>query len=336
MIKVQNLSRHFKVWQKDAGVKATLKGFFKRDYILKKAVDNLSFEIKEGEIVGLIGANGAGKTTLVKMLSGIVHPSSGSASVLGYTPWQREKEFRKQISVVMGQKAQLWWDLPASDSFDLLKEIYEIPTKIFKDNLEELISLFEVKGLMKTQVRRLSLGERMKFELIAALLHNPMAVFLDEPTIGLDFNAQKAVRQFILNYRRKFNPIMIVTSHYLEDIESLCEKIFIIKDGQFVYEGSLDHLKSKYSSKKNISLRIEPDDALKLLNLCQKESACKILSQDSKSGEFEIQVAKTQANLLLESIIKETRMIDLDVKNESLVEVISEIMKNSSPASEYV
>jgi len=203
----------------------------------KWAVKDISFSVGPGEIVGLVGANGAGKTTLVKILSGIVYPTSGDAKVLGYTPWERSSALRKQVALIMGPKAQLWWDLPAADCFLLLKEIYEIPKADFKKNLDFLVKVLGVSGQLKIQIRRLSLGERMKMELIAALLHSPKVVFLDDPTIGLDITAQRAVRKFILSYKQERSPAMILTSHYMEDIEELCERLIIIREGSIVYDG---------------------------------------------------------------------------------------------------
>ena len=237
MIKVENLHKTFKVHKKEPGLKASGKSLFSRKWIEKKALVDVSLSIGEGEILGLVGANGAGKTTLVKILSGIIHPTSGTTHVLGFNPWERHNDFRKQIALIMGQKAQLWWDLPAEDCFLLLREIYQIPKKQYEENLSFLSNTLNISDQMNIQIRRLSLGERMKMELIAALLHNPRVVFLDEPTIGLDLTAQRAIRQFLLNYRQKHRPAMILTSHYMEDIEQLCERIIILRQGSVVYDG---------------------------------------------------------------------------------------------------
>jgi ABC-2 type transport system ATP-binding protein len=212
----------------------------------------VSFRVDEGEIVGLIGANGAGKTTLVKMLAGIIHPTSGEAEVLGFTPWERDNRFRRQIALIMGQKAQLWWDLPAADCFLLLKEIYTIPDAAYRETLDYLAGVLEIRKELNVQIRKLSLGERMKMELIAALLHRPRVVFLDEPTIGLDLSAQRAIRDFILEYRQRHRPAMILTSHYMEDIQRLCERILIIREGEFVYDGPLASVVQRYAQSKVI------------------------------------------------------------------------------------
>ncbi|MHC4162708.1 MAG: ABC transporter ATP-binding protein, partial [Planctomycetota bacterium] len=225
MIRVHELSKTFYVHKKAPGLRASLKSLFRRERVAKHAVAGVSLEVKEGEIVGLLGPNGAGKTTLVKMLAGIIHPTAGEAQVLGFTPWERDNRFRRQIALIMGQKAQLWWDLPAADCFLLLKEIYRVRDAEYKETLAYLTGVLDVEQQLNIQIRRLSLGERMKMELIAVLLHRPRVVFLDEPTIGLDLSAQRSIRDFILRYREEHKPAMILTSHYMEDIQRLCERI---------------------------------------------------------------------------------------------------------------
>jgi len=252
MIEVEALTKVFHVHTKEPGFVGSVKSLFRRERIEKPAVKGVSFRVGEGEIVGLVGANGAGKTTLVKMLAGIIHPTSGSASVLGFTPWERDNRLRRQIALIMGQKAQLWWDLPAEDCFLLLKEIYRIPENDYRETLDYLAGVLNVRAELRIQIRKLSLGERMKMELIAALLHRPRVVFLDEPTIGLDLSAQRAIRDFILEYRRRQRPAMILTSHYMEDIQRLCERILIIREGEFVYDGPLARVVQRYARNKVI------------------------------------------------------------------------------------
>ncbi len=261
MIEVEHVSKVFRVPRKDPGLRGSLKSLFRRRYVDRHAVKDVSFRVDEGEIVGLIGANGAGKTTLVKMLAGIVHRSAGEARVLGFDPWRREDRFRRQIALIMGQKAQLWWDLPASDGFDLLREIYRVPREEFRRALDELTGVLGVGKLLDVPVRRLSLGERMKMELIAALLHSPKVVFLDEPTIGLDLGAQRAVREFLLAYRERRRPAMILTSHYMEDIERLCRRILILKDGELVYDGSLERVVTRYADHRVVTMHLRKTDA---------------------------------------------------------------------------
>lgn len=263
IIKVVNLSKTFTTTQKEPGIKGSLVSLFKQKKITKYALKNVSFEISEGEIVGLIGANGAGKTTLSKILSGIIHRSGGEVSVLGTDPWERDIGFRKKMSLIMGQKASLWWDLPAYDCYLLLKEIYQIPENEFKARIEFLAATLGISDQLKVQIRKLSLGERMKVELIAALLHNPQVIYLDEPTIGLDLTAQRAVRKFLLQYKKEFNPCMILTSHYMEDIEELCERIIILKEGEIVYDGPLKEIITKYANEKQIVLTLMNGDIIK-------------------------------------------------------------------------
>lgn len=227
-----------------------------RRFGAKVALDNVSLDVPRGQVFGLVGANGAGKTTLVKMLAGIIHPTRGDARVLGFRPWERDNRFRRQIALIMGQKAQLWWDLPAADSFLLLKEIYGIPDDRYRANLDYLARVLDVAKELTIQVRRLSLGERMKMELIAALLHGPRVVYLDEPTIGLDLTAQKAIRDFILAYREQNRPAMILTSHYMEDIERLCRRLLILREGEIVYDGSLAGVVEKYADHKVVTAHL--------------------------------------------------------------------------------
>ena len=260
MIEVDKLSKTFVVHKKAPGLGGSIRALFVREKVEKRAVREVSFEVGEGEIVGLVGANGAGKTTLVKMLAGIIHPTSGDASVLGHRPWERNNDLRRRIALIMGQKAQLWWDLPAADCFLLLKEIYRIPDERYRANLDELVAMLGVEDELNIQIRRLSLGERMKMELIATLLHEPRVVFLDEPTIGLDLTAQRAIREFILAYRERHRPAMILTSHYMEDIERLCERIMIIRAGEIVYDGTLAEVKRAYATHKVIVAHLERVD----------------------------------------------------------------------------
>jgi len=261
MIEVNELSKTFTVHKKAPGLVGSIKSLFAREKVVKTAVKRVSFKVEEGEIVGLVGANGAGKTTLVKMLAGIIHPSSGDATVLGYRPWERDNRLRTRIALVMGQKAQLWWDLPAADGFLLLREIYRLPVDQYERTLGELTEMLGVGQELNIPVRRLSLGERMKMELIATLLHEPRVVYLDEPTIGLDLTAQRSIRDFLLAYRERHRPAMILTSHYMEDIERLCERIMIIREGEFVYDGELEAVKRTYATHKVIRAHLSRNEA---------------------------------------------------------------------------
>lgn len=253
IIEVKNLNKSYFSSQKEAGVWAGIKNLFSPQVIEKKAVRNISFKIQKGEFVGFLGPNGAGKTTTLKMLSGIIKPTSGKMRVLGFDPWMGENEYKKQFALLMGQKNQLWWDLPVLESFLLNQKIYEIEEKEFRETLDELVNLLEVGKLLNTQVRNLSLGERMKCELIASLLHRPKVLFLDEPTIGLDVIAQKNMRDFLARYNQEKKITILLTSHYMEDIERLCERVIII-DQEIFYDGKLKELKDKYVQQKTLTI----------------------------------------------------------------------------------
>jgi ABC-2 type transport system ATP-binding protein len=324
MIQVSNLSKTFKVHKKQAGLVNSIKSLFWREWIKKDALKNATFNIMPGELVGLVGANGAGKTTLVKILSGIIHPSTGTVNVLGFKPWERKNDFRKQISLIMGQKAQLWWDLPAEDCFILLKEIYEIPDEQYEKSLNELVEALDVRHVLNIQIRRLSLGERMKMELIAALLHQPKVVFLDEPTIGLDITAQKAVRDFLATYRKKHNPAMILTSHYMEDIKKLCERIIIMKNGEFVYDGSLQKVLDSYSEFKVLNVQLNPDSLKDNSSNLEMENS-KLISNDKSQAKFKVK--KDDVGSALTEIVKKFDVIDVKIEEEEIETIIESLMK---------
>src|SRR6266568_278175 len=253
VISVSHLTKYYQVHQKEPGFAGSMKSLFKRKYYAAKAVDDISFTIDEGELVGFIGPNGAGKTTTLKCLTGLLYPTGGEVRVLGYTPFERKHSYLKQISLVMGQKNQLWWDLPAIDSFLLNKEIYEIPDEHYNKTIEQLSDLLDVQDILQVQVRKLSLGQRMKCELIAALLHNPKILFLDEPTIGLDVMMQQKLREFIKAYNQQYNATIILTSHYMKDVEELCKRIIIIDHGKILYDGKLESIVKKYAKNKSIT-----------------------------------------------------------------------------------
>lgn len=266
-IKVEGLVKKYEYYKKEEGLRGAFKNLFHREKLSKAAVEGISFRIKKGEMVAFLGPNGAGKTTTLKMLSGILYPTEGMADVLGYVPWKRNNEFKKRISIVMGQKNQLWWDLPAMDSFILTKKIYEIENRIFTDRLNELVELLHVGELLKVQVRRLSLGERMKMELIAALLYDPEVVFLDEPTIGLDVLSQRSIRKFIKEYNERSAATILLTSHYMEDVTDLCKRCIVINEGKIVFDDDIGSIRNVFGKKKIISFhdnsRIKREDAEK-------------------------------------------------------------------------
>ncbi|ACL76684.1 ABC transporter ATP-binding protein [Ruminiclostridium cellulolyticum] len=282
-IEVRLLSKQFSYYEKQTGLGNSVKNLFHREKLYKDAVKEVSFEIQAGEMVGFIGSNGAGKTTTLKMLSGILFPTSGEARICGFVPWERKVEFKRNISIVMGQKNQLWWDLPASESFYLNKCIYEIDNKAYSQFLEELAELLDVKHLLNIQVRRLSLGERMKMELIAALIHRPRVLFLDEPTIGLDIMSQKKIRNFLKYYNEQYKSTILLTSHYMKDIEDLCRRAVVISKGAVVYDGELARINDVFRGKKLIRLQLSRQVELPVL-----KSFGELLETDGKSATFEV------------------------------------------------
>lgn len=241
-IKISNISKSFKIFKRSAGLKGAFKSFFKREYQIFTALDNINLEMSEGEIIGILGENGAGKTTLIKLMVGLLYPTSGIININKYIPWKRNYSFLKSISVVMGQKNQLWWDIPASESFLLNKHIYNLNDDEYKKTLNELVEYLDVKDKINIQVRRLSLGERMKMEIIAALLHKPKIILLDEPTLGLDIISQSKIRDFVKYYNKKYSTTFVITSHYTKDIQEMCKRVFVLHKGKSIYDGNFKDL----------------------------------------------------------------------------------------------
>src|SRR5438105_787420 len=259
IIEAVNLTKTYRVSQKKEGFLGALRGLYRREYKEVRAVDGVSFTIEPGEMVAFLGPNGAGKTTTLKMLSGLIYPSSGSARVLDFTPWQRADAFRRLFALVMGQKNQLWWDLPACDSFWLHREIYSLEPIEFQQTLDDLTELFKVKQLIRQPVRELSLGERMKMELIAALLHRPRLLLLDEPTIGLDVMAQATIQKCLKEYNATRGVTMLLTSHYMRDVEALCSRVLVISHGKLIYDGPLARIVEQFGSAKLVKVQFDSE-----------------------------------------------------------------------------
>ncbi|PIR43119.1 ABC transporter [candidate division WWE3 bacterium CG10_big_fil_rev_8_21_14_0_10_32_10] len=323
-IEVKNLSKSFRVHKKEEGLKASIKAVFKRKYNTISAVNNISFNINQGELVGFIGPNGAGKTTTLKMLSGLLYPSEGYIKILGNTPSERKHSFLKQISMVMGQKNQLFWDLPAIETFNLNKEIYEVPEKKYRILLEELVEMLDVKDIINQQVRKLSLGQRMKCELIASLIHTPKMLFLDEPTIGLDVVIQKKLRVFIKEYNRKYNSTIILTSHYMGDVQELCDRVIIINKGEIGYDGKLNNLVKEYAKNKTITLIF-----LKEVKKSILKKYGKIISYDPLKISFEIPRDKIREKA--SNMLKDLPVDDLDIQEIPIEEIIRQVFESSTP-----
>lgn len=317
VINAVNLTKNYKRYKKQKGFAGSLKGLFKREYEEKTAVDHINLTIMEGEFVGLIGPNGAGKTTLVKMLTGIIAPSEGHISVLGYYPNHLENAFKEQYAVVMGQKSQLFYELTTEDTLLLFKEVYGISDEEYQKNKEFFVKLLDVEELMNVQVRTLSLGERMKMELIAALLHNPKVLFLDEPTIGLDVIASKQIRNFLKEVNEKKGTTIILTSHYMEDIKTLCKRTVVINHGTKIYDGSTEELFAKYQLTKKITLLFEqPMD----VNL--QDSSIQVVEETPFKKV--LTVPKEQANDFLGSMMK-LGPSDISVEEEEIGTVVERI-----------
>lgn len=311
-ISVSHLTKYFQVYRKQPGLAGSLKSLFHRQYYDARAVDNISFSIDEGELIGFIGPNGAGKTTTLKCLSGLLYPTGGKIEVLGYRPFDRKNGFLRQISLVMGQKNQLWYDLPPSETFLLNKEIYQIGDRAYKNTIDELSELLDVRDVLSVQVRKLSLGQRMKCELIAALLHSPKVLFLDEPTIGLDVVMQKNLRKFIREYNRRFKATIILTSHYMVDVEELCKRIIIIDYGKIIYDGSLADVIKKYSKNKLLTIVFQKPVEVKKL-----ESFGEMKEVDTLKYRLAVPVEKAQkaaAKLLEEFPVEDLNIEDPDIE----------------------
>jgi ABC-2 type transport system ATP-binding protein len=313
IVHIQSLSKIYFVNQQEAGAKATVHGIFRRKKTPVQAVDEISFNMAPGEIVGFLGPNGAGKTTTLKMLSGLLYPTSGTVTVLGHIPWKRDKTFLRQITLVMGQRNQLVWDIPAIHSFELNRVIYRIPPDDYQSILKELTDLLELGPLLTKPVRNLSLGERMKCEIAAALLHRPQVVFLDEPTIGLDVTMQRRIRSFIAEYNKRFGATVLMTSHYMADVEALCKRVVVIHHGRLLFDGELALLLQRFTSHKTIIIQLSECQAD--LKVYGEVLAC-------EDGRYTLRVPKAETARITERLLADLPVVDLLVEDPPIEEVI--------------
>jgi len=315
-ITVERLSKHYKVPTREAGLKASVRSLFRRTYRSVKAVDEISFNIGPGEVVGFLGPNGAGKTTTLKMLSGLLHPTGGSARVLGCEPARRASDFLGQITLVMGNRNQLTWDLPALDSFELQRAIYAIPEDDFKRTRDEFIELLELKDLVHKPVRNLSLGERMKMEIAGSLLHKPKVLFLDEPTIGLDVTMQRRIREFVADYNRRFGATVLLTSHYMADVEALCKRVIVIHHGKLLFDGDLSRLVERFSAFKTVSVTLKNGNS-------DLRGYGEVISKDG--SRVSLRVPRSETAQVTARLLSEQRVEDLTVVEPPIEDVIERV-----------
>lgn len=337
VIEVRDVRRAFRSVRKGDGLKGAIRLITRPEYNETEALKGVSFSIAPGAFIGLIGANGAGKTTLLKILSGLIPPTSGEARVMGFDPFTRPLEFRRNISLVMGQKAQLWWDLPAVDAFDLLRAIYDVPASLYKERLQTLAELLDVTRHLNTQIRRLSLGERMKMELIGAILHWPKVIFLDEPTIGLDVFAAHKLREFLKVHNRDHGATIILTSHNMDDIERLCSRVLILRSGELIYDGRPDRL----TRRGEIRLRVRLLERIPTATIAEvtgvPESAIQTVDveeeTDPNSGTLWFSIKQDQSVQVLQTLMNRFTVADMGVEEQSLETVIHRLYEEGQIAT---
>src|SRR5262245_43504173 len=322
IIEARELTKVYRVFQKRDGFLGAVRGLFRREYKEVRAVDGVSFRIEPGEMVAFLGPNGAGKTTTLKMLSGLIFPTSGTADVLGFTPWHRDDAFRRRFALVMGQKNQLWWDLPAADSFQLHREIYSLPAVEFEKTLGELIELFEVGKLTRQPVRELSLGERMRMELIAALLHRPQLLLLDEPTIGLDVVGQATIQKCLREYNSTRGVTMLLTSHYMRDVEALCQRVLVISHGKVVYDGPLTGISEQFGRSKLLHLQFA--DGVSPENL---DTFGEVTRREGPVADLRID--RSRITDALGAILDHYPVVDMSVQDPPLDQMIAKIFEEA-------
>lgn len=320
VIEAQGIAKTYRVFQKNAGLLGAVRGLFRREYKEVRAVDGVSFTIEPGEMVAFLGPNGAGKTTTLKILAGLIYPTSGTARVLDFVPWERADAFRRRFALIMGQKNQLWWDLPAGDSFQLHREIYSLPAEQFTRTLGELTELFGVGALTRQPVRELSLGERMKMELIAALLHQPQLLLLDEPTIGLDVVAQAAIQKCLKEYNAARGVTMLLTSHYMRDVEALCSRVLVINHGKVIYDGPLAGITEQFGRAKLVKLHFDgtgvPHDLAQFGEVTSQEGPV-----------VDLKVDRARVSEVLAQVLDRYTIIDMKVEDPPLEQMIARVFQ---------
>ena len=321
-VHVAQLNKTFLVPEREAGLRASMKSLIRRRHREVRAVDDIAFEIGQGEVVGFLGPNGAGKTTTLKMLSGLLYPTSGEAHVLGHVPSKREREYLRRITLVMGNRNQLQWDLPALDSYELNRAIYRLPRGGFTQLRDELIELLDVDDLVRKPVRNLSLGERMKVEIVGSLLHRPQVLFLDEPTIGLDVTMQKRIRTFVAEYNRRFDATVLLTSHYMADVEALCRRVIVIHHGKILFDGPLARLGDQFEAFKTLSVELQ-DTAADLSGYGD------VLERED--GRVKLRVRKEETARVTARLLAERDVADLTVEDPPIEDVIELVFAQERP-----
>jgi ABC-2 type transport system ATP-binding protein len=319
-IEVSQLSKTFRTYKKQPGFRGAVRGLFRRKYEQTQAVKEVSFKVEPGELVGFLGPNGAGKTTTLKMLSGLLYPTSGSARVLGYVPWERQDGYRRQFALLLGQKNQLWWDLPASESFELNSRIYGLSAQEMQRTVGEMSELLGVRDKLNVSVRELSLGERTKMELIASLLHRPKVLFLDEPTIGLDVVSQKVVREFLREHNAKRKTTMLLTSHYMADIQALCERVIIIDHGTIFFDGRLSEVVDRFADSKLVTIRCEAAADCSAAGLAKYGEVV-----EQSPGTVQLKVKRDRVIPVCKALLDELQVTDIDIEEVPIEEVIRRI-----------
>jgi ABC-2 type transport system ATP-binding protein len=320
VIEVSNLTKAFRTYKKQPGFAGAIKGLFHRQYEQTLAANEVSFKIEPGELVGFLGPNGAGKTTTLKMLAGLLYPTGGSAKVLGYTPWERADGYRRQFALLLGQKNQLWWDLPARESLELNAKIYGIPADRFERTVADMSEMLDVKDKLNVSVRELSLGERMKMELIASLLHEPKVLFLDEPTIGLDVTSQKTVRDFIRRHNAERKTTILLTSHYMADIQALCERVIIIDHGKIFFDGKLSEIVDRFADFKLVTIQCD------MAKDCPAENLSRYGEVVEKSADsIKFKVKRDRVIPVCKALLDDLPVTDIDIQEVPIEEVIRQI-----------